>query len=99
MCFLCLRDFQAMAIASIAHWDWPDEWPNLIQELVQCLKNPNNINLVRGAIRCLDIFAGGDNLSDQHLSSLFNLLFPPLYAIFTDAEVCPDITQTKSVVQ
>lgn len=24
---------QAMAIASIAHWDWPGEWPNLIEEL------------------------------------------------------------------
>jgi hypothetical protein len=24
---------QAMAIASIAHWDWPGEWPGLIEEL------------------------------------------------------------------
>lgn len=30
-----------MAIASIAHWDWPDEWPNLIEILINYLHSDN----------------------------------------------------------
>lgn len=36
-----LRTAIAMVIASIAQWDWPNEWPNLIQDLSKCLQSQN----------------------------------------------------------
>ncbi|ELR21483.1 Importin beta domain containing protein [Acanthamoeba castellanii str. Neff] len=88
-----IRTASAMAIASIAHWDWPGEWPNLIEELsnvptfthvprVKCL-DMNNAQLMDGAIKCLEMFASGDNLSDEHLPRLIPLLFPHLLRIFS----------------
>lgn len=78
-----------MAIASIAHWDWPQQWPNLVENLLNCL-NPEafpeglNPNLVKGAICCLDFFADSDNLSDEHLPTLLKILLPSMYRIFSD---------------
>jgi hypothetical protein len=36
-----------------------------------------------GAIKCLEMFASGDNLSDQHLPQLIPLLFPHLLRVFS----------------
>ncbi len=44
-----------MAIASIAHWEWPEHWPSLITDLIKCL-NSGDQNLINGAIRCLGTF-------------------------------------------
>eukprot|EP01119_Soliformovum_irregulare_P000725 TRINITY_DN10535_c1_g1_i3.p1 TRINITY_DN10535_c1_g1~~TRINITY_DN10535_c1_g1_i3.p1 ORF type:complete len:751 (-),score=247.92 TRINITY_DN10535_c1_g1_i3:105-2102(-) len=78
-----IRTAVAMAIATIAHWDWPEQWPTLVQDLVTCLQSPDK-NLLKGAIKCLDIFASGDNLSDEYLAPLLNLLVPELYKVFQD---------------
>ena len=90
-----IRTAIAMAIASIAHWEWPDKWPSLIQDLTAALNSPD-VNLVKGCIRCLGIslflnncisgacltwlemFADGENFSDQHLPMLVQFLLPTL---------------------
>ena len=71
-----------MAIAAIGHWDWPTEWPKLIEDLVTCL-GANNPLLMAGAMKCLDMFACSDNLSDQHLPQLIPILFPQLLRVFS----------------
>jgi hypothetical protein len=43
----------------------------------------NNAQLMDGAIKCLEMFASGDNLSDEHLPRLIPLLFPHLLRIFS----------------
>jgi hypothetical protein len=47
-----VRTAVAMAVASIAHWEWPEKWPGLIEELTRALGS-TDMNLVRGSIRCL----------------------------------------------
>ena len=47
-----VRTAVAMAIASIAHWEWPEKWPGLIEDLTRALGSAD-LNLVRGSIRCL----------------------------------------------
>ena len=43
---------QAYAISSIARWDWPDDWPDLFNQLVQAVASGNPC-LVHGAMRVL----------------------------------------------
>eukprot|EP01116_Phalansterium_solitarium_P007626 TRINITY_DN2041_c0_g1_i1.p1 TRINITY_DN2041_c0_g1~~TRINITY_DN2041_c0_g1_i1.p1 ORF type:complete len:1043 (+),score=436.17 TRINITY_DN2041_c0_g1_i1:140-3268(+) len=79
-----LQTAVAMAIASIAHWDYPQQWPQLVQQLVHCLLNPQQAELVKGAIKCLEMFTDGDNLSDDQLPDLMALLLPVLLRIFNN---------------
>ena len=43
---------QAYAISAMARWDWPDEWPDLFNQLVQAVASGNPC-LVHGAMRVL----------------------------------------------
>ena len=43
---------QAYAISAIAHWDWPEAWPDLFGHLMQALTSGDG-NLVHGAMRVL----------------------------------------------
>ncbi len=49
---------------------------------VKCLDARNGL-LVDGAMKCLDMFASGENLSDQHLPQLLPILFPHLLRVFS----------------
>ena len=44
--------YQAYAISAIAHWDWPEAWPDLFGHLMQALTSGDG-NLVHGAMRVL----------------------------------------------
>lgn len=44
--------FQAYAISAIAHWDWPEAWPDLFGHLMKALTSGDG-NLVHGAMRVL----------------------------------------------
>ena len=47
-----IRVTVAHAIASIAHWDWPELWPNLFEILINCLSS-NQINAIHGSLKTL----------------------------------------------
>lgn len=47
-----LRSSVAYAISAIAHWDWPEQWPQLFDILMESLKSGNS-NAVHGAMRAL----------------------------------------------
>lgn len=34
----------SMAVASVAHHDWPDEWPDLLPFLMKLINDQNNKN-------------------------------------------------------
>lgn len=42
----------AHAIASIAHWDWPELWPNLFEVLINGLSS-NDLNAIHGSLKTL----------------------------------------------
>ena len=50
--YCLLNHFQAYAISAIAHWDWPEAWPDLFGHLMQALTSGDG-NLVHGAMRVL----------------------------------------------
>lgn len=33
-----------MAVASIAHYDWPEDWPDLLPSLMKCITDQTNMN-------------------------------------------------------
>ena len=47
-----VRTSVAYAVSAIAHWDWPEEWPELFQILMEALTS-GDPNAVHGAMRVL----------------------------------------------
>lgn len=47
-----VRATVAYVISSIAHWDWPEEWPQLFDILMQALSSSDN-DAVHGSMRVL----------------------------------------------
>jgi hypothetical protein len=80
-----IRTAVGMAIASIASWDWPEEWPGLMGYLLGLISDRSDANKVHGALRCLALFAG--DLDDIQLPPLIPVLFPALYSIVSASEV------------
>eukprot|EP01018_Ginkgo_biloba_P014674 Gb_41282 [translate_table: standard] len=74
-----------MAVASIAQYDWPEEWPDLVLILLKLISDQTNMNGVRGALRCLALFSG--DLDDKLLPKLVPLLFPCLHTIVSSTNV------------
>ena len=72
-----------MAIGGIASWDWPDQWPRFLEDLVSALHS-TDLNLVNAAFRCLDIFLDKDAVDDTHLGTLIKVLFPEMWRIFSE---------------
>lgn len=47
-----VRSSVAYAISAIAHWDWPEAWPQLFSLLMEMLVS-GDVNAVHGAMRVL----------------------------------------------
>lgn len=47
-----VRSSVAYAVSAIAHWDWPEAWPQLFTLLMEMLVS-GDINAVHGAMRVL----------------------------------------------
>lgn len=47
-----VRSSVAYAVSAIAHWDWPEAWPQLFTLLMEMLVS-GNVNAVHGAMRVL----------------------------------------------
>lgn len=50
--FFLLSAVQAYAVSAIARWDWPEQWPDLFDQLVLALGS-GEPPLVHGAMRVL----------------------------------------------
>ena len=75
----------AYVISKIAHYDWPEAWPSLFDELMECL-NSNHLDAVHGASRVLVEFIRED-VSDEQVPIIAPVLLPQLFRIFSD-QVC-----------
>lgn len=82
-----LQTATAMLIANIAQHDWPTEWPSFFDQLLPCLRHPDDALLRRGAIRTVHMFASGDFVDARHLPYVVDLLVPELLSILQSDDV------------
>lgn len=77
-----IRTAVGMAIATIAQWDWPEQWPELTGTLVGTIRDRRTPELVSGALRCLQLIAA--DMDDTHLPAVVPTLLPDLLRIAGD---------------
>eukprot|EP00727_Mastigamoeba_balamuthi_P011853 m51a1_g7290 putative importin-9 isoform x1 (739) ;mRNA; f:49826-52550 len=77
-----IRTAVALAVAAIAHWDWPEQWPTVIPDLLRCLRETGSPHLVHGAVRCLELFVCCENVDEDTLPQLTALLLDDLLRVF-----------------
>ncbi|KAJ8548086.1 hypothetical protein K7X08_021322 [Anisodus acutangulus] len=74
-----------MAVASIAHYDWPEDWPDLLPSLMKCITDQTNMNAVHGALRCFALVSA--DLDDKMVPKLVPVLFPCLHTIVSSPQI------------
>lgn len=70
-----VRSSVAYAVSAIAHWDWPEAWPQLLTLLMEMLVS-GNVNAVHGAMRVL---TGMEYYKHKHTKSVHQQ--PPQHEI------------------
>ncbi|XP_010262045.1 PREDICTED: importin-9 isoform X2 [Nelumbo nucifera] len=74
-----------MAVASIAHYDWPEDWPDLLPFLLKLIGDQTNMHGVNGGLRCLALLSS--DLDDTVVPTLVPVLFPCLHSIVSSPQV------------
>ncbi|KAF8079173.1 armadillo-type protein [Lyophyllum atratum] len=90
-----IRTLCAHTLSSIAHCDWPDEYPELLASLINLLSS-NSPESVHGAMQVLTEFIKSDLTEDQILPVLRQLL-PVLLTILGSAESHSAPTRARTV--
>ncbi|KAE8657393.1 importin-9-like isoform X2 [Hibiscus syriacus] len=91
----------SMAIASIAVYDWPESWPDLLDFLLKLIADQSVLNGVKkssflhGGLRCLALLSG--DLDDTIIPTLVPVLFPRLYTIVSSAQTYNKYLCTKAL--
>ena len=92
-----MRSSVAYAVSAIAHWDWPEAWPQLFTLLMDLLVS-GDVSAVHGAMRVL---TGKDTrIPNSKLTSLLVLRFY-LLRVFTSSlwpflkEFTREVTDTQ----
>ena len=67
-----------MAVAAIAKQDWPEQWPQLFQQLVEMVRSGDAL-AVDGAVLCMALFA--DYIDDRSVAAVAPAAFPMLMHI------------------
>ncbi|MFT7814080.1 importin-9 [Arapaima gigas] len=89
-----VRSSVAYAVSAIAHWDWPEAWPQLFTLLMEMLVS-GDINAVHGAMRVLTEFTR--EVTDTQMPLVAPVILPEMYKIFTMAEVYSIRTRSRAV--
>ncbi|CAM9001254.1 unnamed protein product [Rhodiola kirilowii] len=85
----------SMAVGSIASYDWPEEWPDLLPFLLKLVSDQSNINGVHGALRCLDLLSA--DMDDSIVPKLVPMLFPSLHRIVSSPQLYEISVRTKAL--
>ncbi|KAF7827891.1 importin-9 [Senna tora] len=85
----------SMAVASIAVYDWPDFWSDLLPFLLRLINNQTNLNGVHGAMRCLALLSA--DLDDKIVPTLIPALFPCLLTIVSSPQIYDTYIQNKAL--
>uniref|UniRef100_H2ZMC2 Importin N-terminal domain-containing protein n=1 Tax=Ciona savignyi TaxID=51511 RepID=H2ZMC2_CIOSA len=89
-----IRSSIAYAISAIAHWDWPDEWPQLCSQLIQTIRS-GEPDLVHGAMRVLTEFCR--ELTDTQIPHIAPVILPELLKIFVQQDHFSIRTRSRAV--
>ncbi|KAJ2601154.1 hypothetical protein GGF39_001395 [Coemansia sp. RSA 1721] len=89
-----LRTAAAAVIASMARYDWPDEWPQLFPQLVELLRSGTQ-DQTHSAMRVFSEWVNSD-MSEQHMEQIGTLL-PELRRIFVSAGSYATSTRAMAV--
>ncbi|AWP02534.1 Importin 9 [Scophthalmus maximus] len=89
-----VRSSVAYAVSAIAHWDWPEAWPQLFTLLMEMLVS-GNVSAVHGAMRVLTEFTR--EVTDTQMPLVAPVILPEMYKIFTMAEVYSIRTRSRAV--
>ncbi|PIA39533.1 hypothetical protein AQUCO_02600173v1 [Aquilegia coerulea] len=84
-----------MAVASIAYFDWPEDWAEFLPFLLKLISCQTNMCGVRGAVKCLNLLS--DDLNDKSVPVLVPALFPCLYTIISSPQTYDSNLRTKSL--
>ncbi|EPY89521.1 importin-9 [Camelus ferus] len=82
-----VRSSAAYAVSAVAHWDWPEAWPQLFSLLMEMLVS-GDLNAVHGAMRVLTEFTR--EVTDTQMPLVAPVILPEMYRIFTMAEGLPE---------
>ncbi|KAK2163574.1 hypothetical protein LSH36_77g04009 [Paralvinella palmiformis] len=89
-----VRSSVAYAVSAIAHWDWPEAWPELFHILMEALTSGNQ-DAVHGAMRVLTEFCR--EVTDTQMPRVAPVILPEMYKIFTQDEVYSIRTRGRAV--
>ncbi|XP_038605086.1 importin-9 isoform X1 [Tachyglossus aculeatus] len=89
-----VRSSVAYAVSAIAHWDWPEAWPQLFNLLMEMLVS-GDLKAVHGAMRVLTEFTR--EVTDIQMPLVAPVILPEMYKIFTMAEVYGIRTRSRAV--
>ncbi|KAI0789448.1 ARM repeat-containing protein [Abortiporus biennis] len=90
-----IRSLSAHTLSSIANADWPDEYPELLTQLIQLLSS-NSPDAVHGAMQVFVEFVKSDLTEDQILPVLRELL-PVLHNILGDTTKHNPLTRARTI--
>uniref|UniRef100_A0A7N0ULB8 Importin N-terminal domain-containing protein n=1 Tax=Kalanchoe fedtschenkoi TaxID=63787 RepID=A0A7N0ULB8_KALFE len=85
----------SMAVGSIASYDWPEEWPDLLPFLLKLVSDQSNENGVHGALRCLAILSA--DMDDSMVPKLIPALFPSLHRIVSSPQLYETSVRAKAL--
>lgn len=89
-----VRNTVAFCIAAIAHWDWPDAWPQLFDILMEAMKADDEF-AVQGAVRVLKELSR--DLSDSQVPTIAPVILPDIYRIFCESQRFTVRTRSRAV--
>lgn len=89
-----VRSSVAYAIAAIAHWDFPEKWPNLFQIIMQALTS-GDTHAVHGGMRVLTELSR--DVTDMQVPYIAPVVFPELLRIFSRPDAFSVRTRTRAV--
>lgn len=78
-----IESVKAYIVSTVAHADWPDDWPELLDALVACLGS--GADATHGAMQILVEFIK-DDLTEDQLLPVLRTLMPALLEILGHPE-------------
>ncbi|KAG8742538.1 hypothetical protein FRC10_001305 [Ceratobasidium sp. 414] len=90
-----VRSLSAAACSLIAHCDWPDEYPELLDHLIELL-GTDNVSSIHGSMQVMAEFVRSDVTEDQILPILRQLL-PVLMHILGDPAKHSALTRARTI--
>lgn len=91
-----IRSIVAASVGSIAHWDWPEQWPELFGILLSALSTDQvDLNAVHGTLETLTEIVL--EITDIQIPQIAPAIIPQLYKIFIDPQRYSISLRTSSI--